>query len=222
MKLKNSRVLILSGGRVSISFVKKYLEKEKFEYIIAVDSGLLLAQKLGLPVNLIVGDFDSVPAKTLDSYKNNPNKEYRIEKYNPQKDYTDTQIAIEKAVERSPKEIVILGGTGTRFDHSISNIQNLLLPLEEGIKAFIIDEHNKIYLTNKDTKINKKDLFGPYISLLPLTKVVEKISLIGFKYTLDKDNIYIGNSIGVSNEMIEEEGKILLESGILIIIESRD
>ena len=62
------------------------------------------------------------------------------------------------------------------------------------------------------------------MSFLPLTEKVQGITLEGFKYPL-KDyefNIKTTLSLGVSNEIIEDEATVSLKSGRLIMIESRD
>ena len=224
MKNKQGRALIISGSTISIEFLENYLKKEVFDYIIAADYGLLTAHKLNLPVNYILGDFDSVPKEIIDNYreKNKNDNSFTIKKYNPEKDFTDTQIAIEAAIGLGPEEIVIVGGTGTRLDHTLSNIQNLILPLENNIKCSLVDEHNKLYIINKATKLYKLDLFGSYISLLALTPIVEKVTLKGFKYPLYEYDIKLGHSIGVSNEIIDESAEVIFESGLMVVVESRD
>jgi thiamine pyrophosphokinase len=224
MKIKQGRTLIISGSKVSTSFLREYLSKEAFDYIIAADYGLLTAHKLELALNYILGDFDSVPQEIINEYKekNKDDKSFIIKKYNPDKDFTDTQIAIETAMELGSKEIVIVGGTGTRLDHTLSNVQNLLLPLRKNIKSSLVDEHNKLYIIDKSTKIYKKDIYGSYVSLLPITPVVEKVTLKGFKYPLNDYNIEMGHSIGVSNELIDDFGEIVFESGLLLVVEARD
>lgn len=221
---KSKKVLIISGGSISNDFVSTYLEKESFDYIIAADSGLLAVDELGLSVDCILGDFDSVPQDIIEKYKNKQktDKSIKIRKYKPVKDYTDTQIAIEEAINLQGDEIVILGGTGTRLDHTLSNIYNLLKPLEKSVKCTIIDGHNKLYLIDKPITISKQDVFGAYVTLLALTKVVKGVSLTGFKYNLTNKDIYLGDSLGISNEIIEDEAHISLDSGILIVVESQD
>ena len=104
----------------------------------------------------------------------------------------------------------------------MSNVQNLLLPLRKNIKSSLVDEHNKLYIIDKSTKIYKKDIYGSYVSLLPITPVVEKVTLKGFKYPLNDYNIEMGHSIGVSNELIDDFGEIVFESGLLLVVEARD
>ncbi len=93
--------------------------------------------------------------------------------------------------------------------------------LENNIKAVIVDRNNEIQLINKKTII-KKDNKYKYISIIPLTTEVTGVTLKGMKYSLNNYNLKIGNSLGISNEQIEENAEIELSSGILIIIKSRD
>lgn len=222
--MKNNRVLILTGGHISTEFVSEYLKVEEFATIIAVDKGLITADKLGIPINYIVGDFDSVPESVLNKYRNisSVNKTIKIMEYNPVKDATDTHIALNLAMDLKSDEIVILGATGSRFDHGLANIQLLRIPLEKQIKTYILDEHNKIYLINSKMTLRKDKAFGEFISLLPYTEQVTNVTLEGFKYPLYNKTLIVGDSLGVSNEIISEEAKILLDSGTLIVIESRD
>ena len=220
----NKRTLIVSGGIISFDFVEKYLKQESFDYVIAADSGLTATHRLGLEVDYILGDFDSVPPEIIEEYKNKRefDESFEIRKYNPIKDYTDTQIAIKTAINLGSTEIVLIGGSGSRIDHLISNIQNFVLALEKDIKCSLVDENNKLYLINKPTTIYKQKSFGTYISLLPLTPIVEKVILKGFKYSLDEYDIRIGESIGVSNEIVDDEARIIFNGGILIVVETRD
>lgn len=94
-------------------------------------------------------------------------------------------------------------------------------PLKKNIECKIVNENNEIRLIKKVIEIKKDDNYK-YVSLLPLTTTVEKVTLKGFKYSLDKANLKIGESIGVSNEQVEELAKIDMEKGVLILIRSKD
>lgn len=222
--MKQKRVLILTGGTISVDFAKKFLENQEFDTIIAADSGLKSVEALNLPVDYILGDFDSVPSDILEKYRTCAKEKQQItmKEYNPEKDETDTQIAITLATELEADEIVILGATGTRIDHLLANIHLLYIPLKQNRKACIIDEHNKVYLINQNTTLSKDKIYGPYLSLLPLTETVKHVTLEGFKYPLTKRTLHIGESIGISNEVVSSKANILLESGILIVVESKD
>lgn len=211
--------LIISGGNITKELVKKQLEANKYENIIAADGGLLILDNLNILPNYIVGDFDSLKSDVLKKYENN--ELVSICKYNPEKDYTDTHIALKLALEISKKQITILGATGTRIDHMISNIHILKESLNKNITCKIVDLNNEIQLINKNTQI-KQDERYKYISLIPLTTTVEGLTLKGFKYSLENENMQIGESIGVSNELEKKHGRIELKKGILILIKSKD
>lgn len=213
-------MLIISGGNIDNNFLKNHLEYNSYNSIIAVDKGLEVIYKLELLPNHIVGDLDSVNPTIVEKYINNPNIIFH--KYMPEKDYTDTDIALKLAIELKAEYITIVGATGTRFDHTLANVHILCYALEKNIHCEIIDKYNKIYLINSKTQLSKEHVYGKFISLIPLTTKVCGLSLVGFKYPLNNYTLEIGKSLGVSNEIIDNNAIINFKNGILIVIESKD
>lgn len=213
------RTLIVSGGNIGLSFFKELISNNEYNNIIASDKGLEILDKCKITPNYIIGDFDSIDQNILNKYINNSN--IKIIKLNPIKDYTDTHMALKLAIDIKSLDITIIGAIGTRVDHLLGNIHVLKEALDKKISCKILNENNKIYLLNRET-ILKKEIEYPYISLIPLTTTVEGITLNGFKYNLNNEKMYIGQSLGVSNEQIEENAIIKIEKGILIIIKSKD
>ena len=211
--------LIVTGGNINKSFLKNILADEQFENIIASDKGLEKLDKCNIKPNYIIGDFDSIDRKTLDKYIND--QTIKIIKLNPEKDYTDTHMALKLAIEIKSTDITIIGAIGSRLDHTLANINILKEALEKKIQCRILDENNNITLIDKNTTLNKKGEY-PYISLIPLTTKVTGVTLNGFKYSLYNADMKIGKSIGVSNEQIEDNATIKLDKGILIVIRSKD
>ncbi len=210
--------LIVTGGEINKNFLKKHLKINKYDIIIAVDKGLETLDILNINPNYVVGDFDSIDKTILRKYENT---QIEIIKLNPEKDLTDTHSAINLAIGLKSKKIIIIGAIGTRLDHTIANIHILKLAIDKGINIKIINETNEITLINNSIKIYKDQNYK-YISLIPLTTTVENITLKGFKYPLTKRTLYIGDSLGISNEQLQQEGEIQLEKGILILIRSKD
>ena len=122
----------------------------------------------------------------------------------------------------NPSAVDIVGATGSRLDHVLGNIHLLVLPLQLGISACLIDARNKIYLRKENFKIRKESQFGNYVSLLPFSDRVVGLTLTGFKYPLNHIILSSGNSLGISNEIVEEEAVVELNEGVLLVIESRD
>ncbi len=108
------------------------------------------------------------------------------------------------------------------MDHMIGNIHLLFPCLQKGIEAYILDSKNRIYLIDGERKFYKENLWGKYISFLPLTEKVKGITLTGFKYPLFEKDIEIGSSLCISNELAEEVGTVTFADGVLIVVESHD
>lgn len=188
--------------------------------IIVCDRGLEALYQLKIIPNHVVGDFDSVSPNVLTFYQNKPQVVFHT--YNAEKDNTDTDIALKLAIKLKSSKITILGALGKRMDHAIANIHILKDALESEIPCQILDEHNRIYLINKEMTLEKEKIYGKYVSLIPLTSTVEGLTLTGFKYPLNNYDLPVGTSLGISNEIIEDRAHIKMEKGILIVIESRD
>ena len=138
---------------------------------------------------------------------------------------TDTHVAVKKAVDYAESKnvsIIIMGATGGRIDHLLGNIGLLKHCLLYDVKACIVDRQNKISMLDKDAVIKKKDLYGKFISLIPFTDMVEGVTLEGFKYNLSDGVLLKGDTLGISNELIKEEGRISIKSGILLLLETKD
>lgn len=212
------KTLIVSGGSVDILFLKDML-KEKYDCIIAVDKGIEALHELNIKPSYIVGDFDSVNKDIVNIYRN---ENIPIQEHNPEKDYTDTELGIKLAISLKASKISVVGGIGTRLDHTLANIHILKHCLDNNIVCEMLDAHNKIYLINRNVQIEKNKAFGKYISIIPLTTEVSGITLKGFKYPLNDYTLAIGKSLGISNEIEDDYADIVLKEGILIVIESKD
>ena len=209
--------IIISGGNINEEFAKRVILSKKYKNIISADKGLEVLDKCNIKPDYIIGDFDSLDEKILKKYVDD--ESIKIIKLNPEKDYTDTNMALKLAIELESTDITIIGAIWTRLDHTLANIHILKEALEKNIECKILNENNNITLINKDVTIKKEH---PYISLIPLTTTAEGVTLKGFKYPLNNATLKIGESIGVSNEQVEDNAKIELDSGILIVIQSKD
>jgi thiamine pyrophosphokinase len=138
------KVIIISGGNPpSKELLIKEITGDTF--LIGADSGANCLYCYNVKPDLLVGDFDSIDKKVLDYFKKN---NCIIDTYPTEKDFTDTEIAVEKALRMKPNKIILLGCTGSRVDHLLGNIGMLKICLENGVDACIKDENNYISLIN--------------------------------------------------------------------------
>ena len=127
-------------------------------------------------------------------------------------------------MELGSTDITILGGTGTRLDHVLGNIQTLYFPFARCVSCRMLDGCNRIQLIGGRHVIRSDSQYGTCFSLIPLTTDVYGVTVRGAKYPLDRHHFTVlgTGSFGVSNEVSEEQAEITVESGILILIESKD
>lgn len=210
-----SAVIICNGSIIDYSYYKKYFRNAPF--IICADGGARHLKMLGVKPDILLGDFDSISNEDLDYYKS---LGVELLKYPPEKDMTDTDIAVSTAVDLGYKDIIIIGGMGTRFDHSLANVFLLKGMLDIGIRGCVVNEYNEIYLIDDKIKIDSE--IGFKLSLIPISETVEGITSTGLYYQLNGDTIKIGESRGVSNEFAAGTSEISIKSGLLLVIKSKD
>lgn len=214
--------VIISGGRLDMQFALTFVKKEQPEFLITADKGLAFCKEQGILPTHIVGDFDTLGKALLPEYAN---LGIPIHQYDPVKDYTDTEIAIRLAMELGAEKIQILGASeGNRLDHLFGNVQSMITCAKSGVECYMVDLHNRIRIVTKDINISRKEQYGKYISLIPLTTEVTGVTLTGFKYPLQDYRFVVGEtgSLGISNELAEEDGRICLKDGILLMLECSD
>ena len=214
------KAVIFAGGNINRDFAHKIMQNNSFDFITAVDSGLDTVHAMGIFPDCIVGDFDSISDSSLISFYEERGS--RVLRFPADKDFTDTQLGCETAVEQGYSHLVILGATGSRIDHMLCSL-NLIAQLNERVvDCFIIDENNKIYvLSGGEYIIEKKSVFGEYISFMPVDDV-EGFSLNGFLY--DLENVYLkrDTTLTVSNKLLHNKAEVIIKKGRILVIESKN
>ncbi|NLV99695.1 MAG: thiamine diphosphokinase [Clostridiales bacterium] len=210
------KVLIIANGDIGdIQKVKGILPAA--DYIICADGGLGHAKELELVPDIIIGDFDSLDDGVLEQYRaaGIPIKEY------PQdKDKTDTQIAVDMAIDMGAAQVSILGAFGSRWDHSYANVMLLYRLAQKNIEAHILDAHNTVMIS--DGLVRLTGQVGQFISLLPFGQDVHIISTQGLKYAITDQWLPLDYPYGISNVFVQPYAEIRVGSGWLIIVKARD
>lgn len=213
--MDTNRVLIFAGGNIDPVFLQQIRNDDM---IIGADRGALFLVEHGISPDISVGDFDSVNAEEMERIKSHSKELMTCDAVD--KDLTDTELAIDLAIEKNASEIVMIGVVGSRLDHTLSNIQMMLRGMQHQITSVIWDTNNYITLTGTGCEIIDRGY--TYVSLIPLTPEVTGIQLEGFMYPLEKATLKMGQSLGVSNRLTGERGTVRIDSGLLLIIQSKD
>ncbi|HEY2491668.1 MAG TPA: thiamine diphosphokinase [Paenibacillus sp.] len=214
--MNQKRVVIFSGGSLSVDFLN---EIQQNDFIIGADRGALFLIEHGLQPDISVGDFDSI---TVEEKKKVKSYSGGIISCDPiDKALSDTELAFEIALKEQPEQILLIGGTGTRLDHTLANIQMLKLSLEHNTSCVILDANNYITITNSTIEVQQRKEYT-YVSLLPLSLEVTGVTLKGFEYPLTNATLTLGHSLGVSNRLTADKGTVSIEDGLLLVIQSKD
>lgn len=230
----NMGIVIVGGGRLDRSALAFFKEEQ---VVIGVDGGLKFCYENHIPVNYAVGDFDTIEPEILAYYKKEGKAEIRA--YEPEKDWTDSKVALELAVQlikqqckgqentekskTAAMEILLLGGIGTRMDHTLANIGCLTYALEQQVPLKIIDSYNCMYAYDHSFTICREQLiYKKYLSLMAMGTKVNNLTIRGMKYQVENITLPLLSDWGVSNELLEEKAEITFSDGILLVIESRD
>lgn len=211
------RAIIFTGGRLG-DWAVQQIQAE--DILIGADRGALFLVKRGLRPHLSLGDFDSVSVEEKEQIQ--AHSAEMIDCDPVMKDWTDTEMAYRKAVELGATELVILGALGTRFDHSLANVHLLHAASDEGISCRVEDEFNRVELAIGGSPVHVRADRFTFVSLLPLSPTVSGIDLMGFQYPLQDATLRLGESLGISNRLVGEEGTVQVREGRLLIISSRD
>ncbi|MGL4570962.1 MAG: thiamine diphosphokinase [Clostridium sp.] len=210
------RSIVVSGGKApSKDLLRSYLKDD--DYIIGVDSGCNILKELNIKPNLILGDFDSINKEVLSFFENS---NVKIEKFNSEKDYTDTDLGYRRAIGVNPSEVIMFGVTGSRIDHMLGNIGILLKGLKDNVKITIIDDNNKMFIVNENSTIKKE--VGSVISFHALSDVVKNLTIKNGKYPLNNYDMTLLEPRAICNEFLDEDILIEFDSGNILVLYTRD
>lgn len=192
-------------------------EAKKADCIICADGGAKHLQKISLLPDILIGDFDSIGNALLEYYTE---QKVHIIRYPKNKDFTDTELAIQVALEKGAKQISFFAVMGNRLDHSLSSLYLLKPLIEKNIFAKISNDTSEVFLTKDMIEIEKGDY--TILSLLALSEKVTGIQTEGLAYPLKGETLLQGSSLGISNVFTQKKAGISIQSGLLIIIKTKE
>ena len=210
------RCHIFAGG--DLGDIADYWFPNHHGFVICADSGYKHAKKLKIEPDVIVGDFDSYSGKL-------PN-DCEIIRTVPEKDDTDTLMAVKIAIERGYEHIYLYGALGgARFDHAFANIQTMLYAREHGADLSLIGNGFICVQGADDGEVmypEESRRWGyKYLSVFALTETVRISELRGVKYPLTNYEMKQSFPIGVSNEITGEAAFLTVESGLALVIQTK-
>lgn len=204
--------IVLTGGDPVSPALADHLPADA--YVIAADSGLASAARLGLTVDLLVGDMDSVDQAAMAAAVDGGTE---VERHPVAKDRTDLAIALDAALARDVRDVLVVGGHGGRLDHLLGNA--LVLSSEVyatlRIEAFMGAAHLHV-VRDHATLAGAR---GELVSLLPVHGAARGVTTEGFLYPLAGEDLPAGSTRGVSNEFTGTSAAVSLTDGVLLVVQ---
>ena len=205
--MNEKRCVIVSGG--AFSPVSGLCPED---FVIACDRGYTYCEKLGIVPDLIISDFDS--------YTGPVNPDIALDRHIPEKDDTDTMLAVKYAVANGFDRLLLCCALGGRLDHLIANLQSLLYAQKNGLPA-ALESEDTVILTLENTSVRIPRRYGWSLSVFAMDGPCRGVSIAGAKYLLQDAEIVPSFPLGVSNEWAEDEAVISVRDGILVVVLSR-
>jgi len=210
------KVLIMTNGEYGD--LEWYQErKEGFDQIICVDGGAGWARKLGILPNWLVGDMDSLGDEDLKFMEQ---QGVQFARYSSKKDNTDTQLSLLLAEKLGADEITIWGGTGSRLDHTLSNLYSAASLIKKGKTVQFDSPGLSIYLVKDVLKLTGE--IGKTVSVLAIGDGASGVTLEGFQYPLHNVEIDSMWQYWVSNVIVSSPQFVSVASGILAVFYYRE
>ena len=210
------RIIIFANGELpDLEKARSLLQRD--DYIICADGGARHALALDLKPNLIIGDMDSAEKEQLQQFQE---AEVSMELFPHDKNETDLELAIRRAVELNPAQIIIIAGLGGRLDQTLANITLLTDSRLSNIDIRLDDGVEESFLCRDQVQVRGRS--GDIVSLIPWGGVVSEVQTTNLKWPLHRETLYPDRTRGISNEMLGESATISIGSGLLLIVHRRE
>ncbi len=205
------KCLIIAGGELHTDFRSALTEfASAADMVICADRGYAYALELGIVPDILLGDFDSYTGELPEGIE--------LHRSVPEKDDTDTMLAVKLAISRGADEITLCCALGGRFDHTAANVQTLVYALENGCRMTIADSSNTIAVQGAGRREYERS--RRYFSVFAYTPTAEIKELSGVKYPLRDHTLTASFPLGVSNEITGGKAVLDVASGTVLVVES--
>ncbi len=211
---------VISGGMTLVDAER--LAMADVDLVIAVDSGLDLALAAALRVDLALGDFDSVSPAALARAVDDG---IEIARFSNDKDETDLELAMLRAIESEPERIVVVGLAGGRPDHALTSL--LLLADSRWSTAAVTGHVGDAIVTilrggidQSPTRLRLDEVArGDLVSVIPVGGDAHGVSTVGLRWPLVDETLRAHSPRGMSNVVEADPAEVHLRRGTLLVFQ---
>jgi len=209
------RAIVVAGGDAASEDAGQLAGAD---LVVAADSGAAWLDRLGVRPDVVIGDMDSVEPSTLDRLEADG---VTIERHAADKDASDAELAVGRAIEAGADEVVIIGALGgDRLDHELANLLLLADPRWRGARLRIVRDRTTVRALRGGESLDLNATAGDSVTLLPVSGDAIGVRTAGLRYPLDGEALVFGRAQGLSNVIEQAPASVSLERGALLVIET--
>ena len=192
--------------------ILKKIDLELNDIVICADGGYSYAKAVGITVDYLISDFDSLEKNEFCS------GDTKLIELSSEKDETDTLAAVKLGLELGYAEFIIYASLGGRLDHTIANINTLNFILDKGARGRLVGRDAALEIIKENRTF--ENMRGKSLSLFSFHPHIPVVTLKGFKYPLNRYELSMSDSVGISNIIACDTATIIIERGRLLVIEN--
>ncbi|MEP6758594.1 MAG: thiamine diphosphokinase [Actinomycetota bacterium] len=181
--------------------------------VIAADAGVHEAERLGLRVDLLVGDLDSADPSAVARVEASGG---RVERHSPDKDASDLELALVAAAVAGARRVLVLGGDGGRFDHVLGNAFLMASPRFAELRIDAVLGAALIYVVRDERALD--GIPEELVSLFAVGGPARGVTTDGLRWRLDGEELMPGSTRGLSNEFIGTAANVRVGEGVVLVV----
>jgi thiamine pyrophosphokinase len=220
-EVRFERALVVADGRVDDARLRLEAARPG-TLVIGADGGAARAMHAGCDVDVVVGDLDSIDPAALVRLETTGTQ---VQRAHPDKDESDTELALLVAVDRGLDPIVVMGALGgPRLDHELANLLLLTHPRLDGRDVSIVDGPTTVRRMGTVDEPGRLDIEGApgdVLTLLPIAGPVSGVTTRELRYPLHGEDLVPGPARGLSNELLGSNASVITTRGRLLVIHTR-
>ena len=188
------------------------------DLVIAADGGAGSLDRIGRRPDRLIGDLDSVEPSLADHLAE---AGVSIERHPPDKDASDTELAVEAALAAGATEVVLLGAFGGgRIDHELANLLLLAEAALAGRDIRAVRGGTVVRALHGGRRADLAGAIGDVVTLLPVGLDATGVTTDGLRWPLASATLRLGRSRGLSNEVVSSPASVRIEGGTLLVVET--
>jgi thiamine pyrophosphokinase len=188
------------------------------DLVFAADGGARSLDRLRRRPDLLIGDLDSVEPALVERLAASG---MPIDRRSPDKEASDTELAVEAALAAGATEVVILGAMGgERLDHELADLLLVADPALAGHRVRVVRGSTTIRALQRGGQLDLSGAVGDLVTLLPIGGDSAGVTTVGLRWPLDAATLQMGRSRGLSNEIVSTPASVRIDAGTLLVVET--